>query len=144
MRPGGVGIAAFYGGAAYVFAIAISTFKFAPLPAAISGARRLSGLCRDLGALIVRTKPLAFMMLTLAVGEMLRHMTSIALFRSVTGGADASSSPLTARCWADRDRFRRSRNVLDHRVVHSVVAGAVAVGGEPLPFRRGVAGHRRE
>jgi branched-chain amino acid transport system permease protein len=82
------GIAAFYGGAAYVFAIAISTFRFAPLPAALLALVVSVAYAAILGALIVRTKPLAFMMLTLAVGEMLRHMTSIALFRSLTGGAD--------------------------------------------------------
>jgi branched-chain amino acid transport system permease protein len=82
------GIAAFYGGAAYVFAIAVSVFHFAPLPAALLALGVSMAYAALLGALIVRTKPLPFMMLTLAVGEMLRHMTSIALFRSLTGGAD--------------------------------------------------------
>jgi branched-chain amino acid transport system permease protein len=82
------GIAAFYGGAAYVFAIAVSAFRFTPLSAALLALGVSVAYAAILGALIVRTKPLAFMMLTLAVGEMLRHMTTIALFRPLTGGAD--------------------------------------------------------
>jgi branched-chain amino acid transport system permease protein len=106
------GIAAFYGGAAYVFAIAISAFQFAPLPAALLALGVSVAYAAVLGALIVRTRPLAFMMLTLAVGEMLRHMTTIALFRPLTGGADGiivafdgSILGLTAADFADPGKF---------------------------------------
>jgi branched-chain amino acid transport system permease protein len=41
-----------------------------------------------LGALIVRTNPLAFMMLTLAAGEMVSHAVLLEGLRDYTGGAD--------------------------------------------------------
>lgn len=82
------GIAAFYGGAAYVFAIATAVFKLDPLASTAVALATVVLYAVILGALIVRTKPLAFMMLTLATGELLRHMTTIALLRNVTGGAD--------------------------------------------------------
>jgi branched-chain amino acid transport system permease protein len=41
-----------------------------------------------LGALIVRTNPLAFMMLTLAAGEMISHSVMLEGLRDYTGGAD--------------------------------------------------------
>jgi branched-chain amino acid transport system permease protein len=41
-----------------------------------------------LGALIVRTNPLAFMMLTLAAGEMIAHAVMLEALRDYTGGAD--------------------------------------------------------
>jgi branched-chain amino acid transport system permease protein len=82
------GIAAFYGGAGYLYAIGISVFKLDPLAAASISLVATVIYAAVLGALIVRTKPLAFMMLTLAIGEMLRHLTSLAAFRPYTGGAD--------------------------------------------------------
>ena len=41
-----------------------------------------------LGALIVRTNPLAFMMLTLAAGEMISHSVMLEGLRDYTGGPD--------------------------------------------------------
>lgn len=82
------GIAAFYGGAGYLYAIGVTVFKLGPLAAALLALLAVIIYAAALGALIVRTKPLAFMMLTLAIGEMLRHLTTLAAFRAYTGGAD--------------------------------------------------------
>jgi branched-chain amino acid transport system permease protein len=82
------GIAAFYGGAGYLFAIGVSVWKLSPLAAAVAALVISLIYAAAFGALIVRTKPLAFMMLTLAVGEMMRHLTTLAAIRPYTGGAD--------------------------------------------------------
>ena len=69
-----LGAASVYGGAGYLFAIAMSEWDMT----AGRGAGRLASsiivaYAAILGALIVRTNPLAFMMLTLAAGEMISH-----------------------------------------------------------------------
>lgn len=82
-----LGAASIYGGAGILFAIAISE-GLTP-----AGALGVSFLCivvyaTILGALIVRTNPLAFMMLTLAAGEMISHGVMLEGLRDYTGGAD--------------------------------------------------------
>ena len=82
------GIAAYYGTAAYVFAIIVKSEALGVLAAAVVAVGATAAFAFLVGALIVRTKPLAFMMLTLAIGEMLRHATMLSVLRPFTGGAD--------------------------------------------------------
>ncbi len=82
------GASAFYGGTAYLFAIATMSFEW---PAAAAAAFALAGsvgVAFVVGALICNAKPLSFMMLTLAIAEMLHRLATIAGLRPLTGGDD--------------------------------------------------------
>ncbi|MEO8296295.1 MAG: branched-chain amino acid ABC transporter permease [Burkholderiales bacterium] len=82
------GAAAFTGGATYLFGIAIMSFGWTVMGAALFclvASTVLSGL---IGAVIMRARPLPFAMLTLALAQMLQSMVKITDFRPVTGGDD--------------------------------------------------------
>lgn len=83
-----LGAASVYGGAGYLFAIGMSDWGLTPTAALGVAFLILLGYVAMLGALIVRTNPLAFMMLTLAAGEMISHAVLLEGLRDYTGGAD--------------------------------------------------------
>ena len=83
-----LGAASIYGGAGLLFAIAMSEWNLTPLAALCAAFLIIVVYATVLGALIVRTNPLAFMMLTLAAGEMISHAVMLEALRDYTGGAD--------------------------------------------------------
>jgi len=83
-----LGAASIYGGAGYLFAIAISQWDATAIEALLLSFLIMLAYSAILGALIVRTNPLAFMMLTLAAGEMISHSVMLEGLRDYTGGAD--------------------------------------------------------
>lgn len=83
-----LGAASIYGGAGYLFAIGMSDWGLSPTAALCVAFLILLVYAAMLGALIVRTNPLAFMMLTLAAGEMISHAVLLEGLRDYTGGAD--------------------------------------------------------
>jgi branched-chain amino acid transport system permease protein len=83
-----LGAASIYGGAGYLFAIGMSDWGLTPTAALCVAFLILLVYAATLGALIVRTNPLAFMMLTLAAGEMISHAVLLEGLRDYTGGAD--------------------------------------------------------
>jgi branched-chain amino acid transport system permease protein len=83
-----LGAASAYGGAGFLFAIATSEWDLTPLGAVCASFVIVVVYAAVLGALIVRTNPLAFMMLTLAAGEMISHSVLLEGLRDYTGGAD--------------------------------------------------------
>ena len=83
-----LGAASIYGGAGYLFAIGMSEWGLTPTAALGLAFLILLAYAAMLGALIVRTNPLAFMMLTLAAGEMISHAVLLEGLRDYTGGAD--------------------------------------------------------
>ena len=83
-----LGAASLYGGVGYLFAIGMAEWDLSPLAAlwvAFAAALLYAAI---LGALIIRTNPLAFMMLTLAAGEMINHGVMLEGLRDYTSGAD--------------------------------------------------------
>jgi len=83
-----LGAASVYGGTGFLFAIAMSEWDFSPMGALCTSFLIIVVYATILGALIVRTNPLAFMMLTLAAGEMISHSVLLEGVRDYTGGAD--------------------------------------------------------
>ena len=83
-----LGAASVYGGAGFLFAIAMNEWDLTPLGALCASFLVIVVYATVLGALIVRTNPLAFMMLTLAAGEMISHSVLLEGLRDYTGGAD--------------------------------------------------------
>jgi branched-chain amino acid transport system permease protein len=83
-----LGAASIYGGAGYLFAIGMSEWNLPPAVALLAAFLIIIAYATILGALIVRTNPLAFMMLTLAAGEMISHAVLLEGLRDYTGGAD--------------------------------------------------------
>ena len=83
-----LGVASVYGGAGYLFAIGMSEWGLTPTIAVVFAFFALIAYSGVLGALIVRTNPLAFMMLTLAAGEMVSHAVMLDAVHDYTGGAD--------------------------------------------------------
>jgi branched-chain amino acid transport system permease protein len=83
-----LGAASVYGGVGYLFAIAMSEWDFSPLAAIGLSMVVVVLYAAVLGALIIRTTPLAFMMLTLAAGEMISHALLLEGLRDYTSGAD--------------------------------------------------------
>jgi branched-chain amino acid transport system permease protein len=82
------GVAAFTGGATYIYAIAITQFG---LPVMIASALTLfvsTSIAALVGALIAGARPLPFAMLTLALAQLLRSFVLITEFRPLTGGDD--------------------------------------------------------
>lgn len=83
-----LGAASMYGGTGLLFAIALSEWNMTPIAAIGVSFLIVVLYATILGALIVRTNPLAFMMLTLAAGEMISHGVLLEGLREYTGGAD--------------------------------------------------------
>ena len=83
-----LGAASVYGGAGYLFAVAMSEWDMTAVEALAVSLLIIVVYAAFLGALIVRTHPLAFMMLTLAAGEMVSHSVTLEGLRDYTGGAD--------------------------------------------------------
>jgi branched-chain amino acid transport system permease protein len=83
-----IGAASVYGGVGYLFAIAMSEWDLPPFAAVAFAMIVVTVYSAALGALIVRTTPLAFMMLTLAAGEMISHAVLLEGLRDYTSGAD--------------------------------------------------------
>jgi branched-chain amino acid transport system permease protein len=83
-----LGAASVYGGAGYLFSIAVSEWDMTATQALLVAFLIVAVYAAILGALIVRTNPLAFMMLTLAAGEMISHSVMLEGLRDYTGGAD--------------------------------------------------------
>ena len=83
-----LGAASVYGGVGYLFAIAMSEWDLSPLSALVASMIAVTVYSAILGALIIRTTPLAFMMLTLAAGEMISHAVLLEGLRDYTSGAD--------------------------------------------------------
>ena len=82
------GVAAFYGAPAYLFAIASLNWSWSPNAAALFAILGTMLASLAMGFAIVRAKPLAFAMLTLAIGQMLRQLVLITGLRPITGGED--------------------------------------------------------
>jgi branched-chain amino acid transport system permease protein len=82
------GAAAFTGAATYIYAIAITEFGLAALPACAATLVISTLAFAGVGALIVRARPLPFAMLTLALAQLLRSVVLITDFRPLTGGDD--------------------------------------------------------
>ncbi|MBR1251671.1 branched-chain amino acid ABC transporter permease [Bradyrhizobium sp. AUGA SZCCT0169] len=83
-----LGAASIYGGSGLLFAIAMNDWNLTPAWALCTAFLIIVVYATVLGALIVRTNPLAFMMLTLAAGEMISHAVMLEALRDYTGGAD--------------------------------------------------------
>jgi branched-chain amino acid transport system permease protein len=83
-----LGQTAFYGGAAYLVAIATSHWGWSPNLAALFGFVGGTVLAIVIGALVVRTPGMAFVMLTLAFGQALYVLVTLDSVRSVTGAFD--------------------------------------------------------
>jgi branched-chain amino acid transport system permease protein len=83
-----LGAASVYGGTGLLFAIAVGDWNLTPTMAMCVSFLIVVVYATALGALIVRTNPLAFMMLTLAAGEMISHAVLLDALRDYTGGAD--------------------------------------------------------
>jgi branched-chain amino acid transport system permease protein len=83
-----LGAASIYGGAGYLFAIGMSEWDLTPTVALCAAFLIIVAYATALGALIARTNPLAFMMLTLAAGGMISHAVLLEGLRDYTGGAD--------------------------------------------------------
>jgi len=83
-----LGAASVYGGAGYLFAIAMSEWDLTPTAALFAAFVIVILYSTILGAIIVRANPLAFMMLTLAAGEMVSHGVMLEGLHDYTSGAD--------------------------------------------------------
>jgi branched-chain amino acid transport system permease protein len=83
-----LGAASVYGGVGYIFAIGLSNADLSPQVAFFAALAIAAIYSTLLGALIVRANPLAFMMLTLAAGEMISHGVMLEGLHDYTSGAD--------------------------------------------------------
>lgn len=83
-----LGGASVYGGSGYLFAIAMNDLGMSPTVAVVFAFVAIILYAALLGALIVRTNPLAFMMLTLAAGGMIGQIVMLEAVHDYTGGAD--------------------------------------------------------
>lgn len=83
-----LGAASVYGGAGYLFSLLLSELDFSPVSAALASLAIVIAYSAILGSLIVRTNAIAFMMLTLAAGEMISHSVMLEALRDLTSGAD--------------------------------------------------------
>jgi branched-chain amino acid transport system permease protein len=83
-----LGHTAFYGGAAYLVAIASAHWGWSPDLAALVGVVGGTTLAALIGALVVRTPGMTFVMLTLAFGQALYQLVILDSVRSTTGGFD--------------------------------------------------------
>lgn len=83
-----LGAASVYGAAGYLFAIGVGQWDLTATQALLISFAALLVYSAALGALIIRVNPLAFMMLTLAAGEMISHAVTLEGLRDYTSGAD--------------------------------------------------------
>jgi branched-chain amino acid transport system permease protein len=83
-----LGHTAFYGGSAYAIAIAMTHWGWGPEQGAIFAVLAGTLLAVVIGALVIRTPGMSFLMLTLAFGQMLYVVSTLTSLRSVTGAFD--------------------------------------------------------
>jgi branched-chain amino acid transport system permease protein len=83
-----LGQTAFYGGAAYLLAIASASWGWSPDLAALFGFFGGTVLAVGIGALCIRTPGMAFVMLTLAFGQALYQLVILDSVRGTTGAFD--------------------------------------------------------
>lgn len=83
-----LGHASFFGVAAYGVAIASTHWGWSPLPSFGFGIVAGAATAAIVGALVVRTTGMAFLMLTLALGQAVFLLSTQASLRSLTGGHD--------------------------------------------------------
>lgn len=86
-----LGHTAFYGGAAYLVAIAMTNWGWSPLEAALFGFFGGTALALLIGALVVRAPGMTFVMLTLAFGQAFYQLVILDSVRKVTGAFDGLS-----------------------------------------------------
>jgi len=91
-----LGHAAFYGGGAYALAIAMSSWGFELTHAAIFGVLAGSVISLLIGLIVVRTTGMAFLMLTLAVGQALYQLVVQTALRPITGAYDGLNLRIAA------------------------------------------------
>lgn len=82
------GIAAYYGLAAYACAILVNDFGFSAMAAAMLALLVTFVAAFLVGMIVIRVKPLAFMMICLALAELMRHLVALPSLRQTTGGTD--------------------------------------------------------
>jgi branched-chain amino acid transport system permease protein len=95
-----LGHTAFFGGAAYGVAIATTHWGWSPLTAALFAIVGGTILSAAIGALVIRTPGMGFLMLTLAFGQALYQLSIQTSVRSVTGAFDGLSVT-----WGAEDTF---------------------------------------
>jgi branched-chain amino acid transport system permease protein len=95
-----LGHTAFYGGAAYGIAIATTHWGWGPLQAALFAIVGSTVLAGAVGAMVIRTPGMSFLMLTLAFGQALYQLSILTSVRSVTGAFDGLGVT-----WAANDSF---------------------------------------
>jgi branched-chain amino acid transport system permease protein len=83
-----LGQAAFFGTAAYLVAIATTHWAWKPAVAAMTAVAGGAALSLAIGAIVVRTPGMSFVMLTLAFGQALYAASNQTSARPVTGGFD--------------------------------------------------------
>lgn len=83
-----LGHTAFFGGAAYLVAIATTHWGWAPLPAVLLAVAAATVLAVLMGALVVRASGMGFLMLTLALGQALYQLCVQTSSRPLTGAFD--------------------------------------------------------
>lgn len=83
-----LGHTAFYGGAAYGVAIAMTNWGWAPLQAAVFAVVGGTLLAVAIGSLAIRIPGFGFLMLTLAFAQALYQLSILTSVRSVTGAFD--------------------------------------------------------
>ncbi|MFF3572900.1 branched-chain amino acid ABC transporter permease [Nocardia jiangxiensis] len=88
-----LGHVAFFGGAAYGYAIAITRWQFTPLAAAGFGLLVGTVLAIVMGALVVRATGMGFLMLTLAFGQALYALCIQRFAIPYTGAFDGLQAP---------------------------------------------------
>lgn len=88
------GVAAFMGLPAYLLGIALAQFGCSTLAAAGFALLGSTLFAAAVGALVVRARPLPFAMLTLALAQMLKSITTLQVMRPLTAGADGLAMTL--------------------------------------------------
>jgi branched-chain amino acid transport system permease protein len=83
-----LGHTAFYGGSAYGIAIATTHWGWGPVQGAIFAVAGGTLLAVAVGALVIRTPGMGFLMLTLAFGQALYQVSTLTSLRDVTGAFD--------------------------------------------------------
>lgn len=83
-----LGHTAFFGGAAYCVGIAMTHWGWSPLGAAVFGLVMATVTAIPLGALIMRSSGMVFLMLTLALGQALYTISIQPVSRDITGAHD--------------------------------------------------------
>ena len=86
-----LGHTTFYGGAAYLVAIATTNWHWSPLGAGLFAFAGGTVLAFLIGALVVRAPGMTFVMLTLAFGQAFYQLVILDSVRSVTGAFDGLS-----------------------------------------------------